>query len=148
MTEVAEPTLVLELTRYFAAPPERVFDAWVTPKWAQWMPPRDATCVLVAHEPRVGGRFQTEMTMADGRVVRTSGVYRELARPHRLVFSWMADYAGVETQIELTFAAEEGGTRMTLLQTGFPTPDMRAGYEGGWGGLGGSFDKLEARLRE
>ncbi len=147
MSDLATPELTLDLTRHFAAPPERVFDAWLTPEWAQWLPPKAATCRLALHEPRVGGRFETNMTMPDGREVNTSGVYREIDRPHRLVFTWTADYAGFETLITLTFTHEDGGTRMTLRQAGFPSSETRSGYEIGWGGPGGSFDKLEALLR-
>lgn len=146
MNDLAAP-LMLDLTRHFTAPPERVFDAWLTSEWAQWLPPKAATCRLALHEPWVGGRFETRMTMSDGREVNTSGIYREIDRPHRLVFTWMADYAGFETTMTLTFLAEDGGTRMTLRQTDFPSPETRDGYEGGWGGPGGSFDKLEAMLR-
>ena len=146
MTDPAANASILELTRHFAAAPERVFDAWISPERASWLPPAGATCELVVHEPSVGGRFETKMRMPDGRTVMTSGTYREIDRPHRLVFSWMADYAGVETMMTLTFKGEAGGTRMTLLQTGFPSDTMRDGYQGGWNGPGGSFDKLDARL--
>lgn len=147
MTDAAVTAPVLVLSRYFDASPERVFDAWLTPSWAQWLPPRDATCVLSVHEPRVGGRFVADMVMADGRAVSTTGIYREIDQPHRLVLSWTLNYAkGEETIIELDFAPERGGTRLTLRQTGLPSAEQLEGYEAGWGGAGGSFDKLAAVL--
>ncbi len=33
MSKIAESTHTLEVTRRFAAPPERVFDAWLSKEW-------------------------------------------------------------------------------------------------------------------
>ena len=137
---------VLELSRIYPVPPERVFDAWIGSEWASWLPPAGATCELVVHEPKVGGRFETRMVMPDARLVKTSGVYREIDRPVRLVFTWMTDYADVENLIELTFAPEGSATRMSLRHSGFSSSDLRDAYRIGWNGPGGSFDKLATLL--
>ena len=39
MNGVAEPHLSLDLSRRFEAPPERVFDAWLSKEWGEWLPP-------------------------------------------------------------------------------------------------------------
>jgi len=63
MTKRPDAASSLEVTRRFNAPPEEVFDAWLSPLWAQWLPPRDVTCELVAMEPGVGGRYHARMAM-------------------------------------------------------------------------------------
>lgn len=142
MSDVATPVLTLTLSRYFDASPERVFDAWIGPDWGDWLPPRGAACKVTAIDPRPGGRFDAAMTMGDGRHITVFGTYHEVRRPERLVFDWQGDCFNAATLVTLTFRAEGDGTRMTLRQEGFDQDAMRAGFENGWNGEGGSFDKL------
>jgi uncharacterized protein YndB with AHSA1/START domain len=136
----------LEISRRFDAPPERVFDAWLGTEWGEWLPPAGALCKVTLIEPRVGGRYLVNMTMADGRSVEISGVYRELVRPRKLVFTWLGNYNSQETLITLNFQPDGAGTLMKLRQDGFPTTELRDGYNNGWTGKNGSFDKLAAYL--
>lgn len=146
MSDLAGQALTLEISRRFDASPERVFDAWLTPDWGAWLPPRGFTCAITDLDPRPGGRFHMHMTAPDGRDIETHGTYREIDRPHRLVFDWWGECLNLETRVTLTFHAEGGGTRMTLLQEGFTEDAMRGGFHSGWTGEGGSFDKLAAAL--
>ena len=146
MSETMDKGLTLELSRRFDATPEQVFDAWTGPRWAEWLPPRDARCEVTRIEPHVGGHFAVVMTMADDRVIEVAGVYREVKRPERLAFTWAGNYNNQETLLTLTFQPDGAGTRMTLRQTGFQDPGLRDGYGVGWSGEGGSFDKLAAML--
>ena len=142
MTMINSSDLVL--TRRFDAPPERVFDAWIGQHWGEWMPPKQATGRVVAIDPRVGGNYEVAMTMPDGREVGAKGRYEIVDRPRRLVFTWLGSYNPTETRIDLRFEADRDGTLMTMTQSGFGEDAMRSGYEAGWGGEGGSFDKLTA----
>ena len=135
-------TAELVLTRYFAASPELVFDAWIGSGWGEWLPPRAATAKVVQIDPRVGGAYEVLMTMPDGRKVGASGRYERVDRPDHLVFTWVGTYSPETMTIDLRFASEGDGTRMTLTQTGFAEQGMRNGYDQGWNGPGGSFDKL------
>lgn len=146
MAVVDQSALSLEISRRFAAPPERVFDAWTGREWGDWLPPATAGCVVAAIDPVVGGLYLVRMTMADGRTVEISGRYREIIRPHRLVLTWTGSYNSQETLITVTFRPDGAGTLMTLRQDGFPEAGTRQGYETGWTGPGGSFDKLAAML--
>lgn len=146
MNNIAEPTLSLEISRHFAAPPERVFDAWLGKEWGEWLPPRAAHCAVTLIEPRVGGRYIVTMTMPDGRTIEISGVYRELVRPEKLSLTWLGSYSSQETVITLTFEPDVTGTLMRLRQDGFGTAELRDGYNSGWMGEGGSFAKLDAFL--
>jgi uncharacterized protein YndB with AHSA1/START domain len=146
VSETTGTNLSLEISRRFDAPPERVFDAWLSKEWGEWLPPRGARCEVTAIEPRTGGRYHVRMTMPDGRDVEISGVYREVTRPEKLVLTWLGNYNSQETLLTLTFHPDGKGTRLTLRQDGFPDTGLRDGYRGGWIGEGGSFDKLEALL--
>jgi|BarGraIncu00222A_1022003.scaffolds.fasta_scaffold114012_2 hypothetical protein len=83
MTTIIEHALSLEISRRFAATPARVFDAWLSEDWGQWLGPRGARCEKASVEPRVGGRYAMTMTMADGRTAEVSGVYLEIVRPRQ-----------------------------------------------------------------
>ncbi|MGH6839589.1 MAG: SRPBCC domain-containing protein [Methylocella sp.] len=146
MNAIAESSLSLEISRRFDAKPERVFDAWLSKEWGEWLPPRGARCEVILLEPRVGGRYQVSMTMQDGRPIEISGVYRELIRPEKLVFTWLGSYNSQETLITLTFKPDGTGTQMNMRQDGFADTQLRDGYNSGWTGEKGSFDKLAAFL--
>ena len=89
MTNAVDATCAVETSRHFDASPERVFDAWLGTEWGDWLPPAGARCNVVAIEPKVGGTFQVDMTMSDGRKLAITGVYREVVRPETLVFTWV-----------------------------------------------------------
>jgi uncharacterized protein YndB with AHSA1/START domain len=146
MPKTVDAILPLQLSRRFDAAPERVFDAWLRRDWGDWLPPRGAHCTVTHLEPRVGGRYQMSMTMPDGRTVQISGVYKEVVRPTKLVLTWLGNYNSQETIITLTFKLDGTGTLMQLRQEGFANAELREGYNIGWTGENGSFDKLAALL--
>jgi uncharacterized protein YndB with AHSA1/START domain len=142
MAELDQTAFTLEISRRFDAAPETVFDAWLGKEWGEWLPPAKARCEVALQEPRPGGRYLVRMTMGDGRLVEISGTYREIDRPRKLVLSWTGNYNNQETIVTLTFRPDGAGTIMTLRQDGFPDEALRNGYNAGWTGPGGSFDKL------
>ncbi len=146
MTTIIEPALSLEISRRFNAPPERVYDAWLGAAWGEWLGPAGARCANVSGEARVGGRYALTMVTADGGTHEVSGVYRELARPDKIKFSWIACFSAGETLITLTFARDGAGTLMTFRQEGFVSAETRDGHNRGWNGEGASFDRLAAFL--
>ena len=148
MATIDQPkTAVLEISRFFDAPPERVFDAWVGDEWGRWLPPLQATCRVVTGKPAPGAPYRVLMAMKDGREVEITGEYLEVARPSKLVLTWVGNYHdGQATTITVLFAGQGKGTMMTLRQEGFHHADMRDNYHTGWTGPGGSFDKLAALL--
>jgi uncharacterized protein YndB with AHSA1/START domain len=142
MTTLDDTALSLEISRHFAASPERVFDAWLDKRWGEWLPPKLARCEVASIEPVIGGAYLVQMTMPDGRTIEISGKYKEITRPKKLVLTWMGNYNNQETIITVTFRADGNGTLMTLRQDGFTEAAMRDGYDAGWTSVGGSFDKL------
>ncbi|MBV9358747.1 MAG: SRPBCC domain-containing protein, partial [Chloroflexi bacterium] len=56
-------------------------------------------------------------------------------RPRWLVYASsmrLPDGTSVETRMEVTFEEENGRTRLTLVQRGFPTAARRDEFAGGW----------------
>jgi uncharacterized protein YndB with AHSA1/START domain len=147
----AESDLSLIITRSFDAPRERVFDAWLDPaQIATWIGPRSVRAETMELSQKVGGRYRIHMRGVDGSngpVV--SGIYREIVRPERLVFTWAWETAhargmpGDETIVTLTFRERGGKTEMTLRHEGFAAKESRDSHNQGWNG---SFDKLAELL--
>jgi uncharacterized protein YndB with AHSA1/START domain len=70
-------------------------------------------------------------------------VFREVAPPERVVFTFAWEEEGergLETLVTLTFAEQDGKTRMTFRQAPFQSVEERDGHQGGWTS---SFDRLE-----
>jgi glutathione S-transferase len=130
-------TFDLTLKRTIRAPREKVFDAFVQPEHArQWMCPRGMTAPVAEFDARVGGKYRITMRARDGEQFTASGVYREIARPQRLVYTWAWAGEGmpnVETLITVSFAERDGGTEITMTHSGFPDAAMRDSHEEGWG---------------
>lgn len=146
MTTVAD-TRTLRLTRIFDAARERVFDAWtVEERFIQWMCPPGVTVQECVMDVRPGGSWRIRGLNRSGKVFATSGVYVEIDRPVRLVFTWAhhtdGDYAmprGHETTVRIEFRAVGNKTELTLLHGPFADDPGTEAHREGWTG---SFDKL------
>jgi len=144
-TTIDDQILVVERT--LPASPETVFDAWVNPEvLVQWWGPEGMSIPQHALDVREGGAWETTMRNKDGGEVTCSGVYRVIDRPHRLVFSWawLQDDGsrGPETDIEVTFTAVEGGTKMVLDQRSFANVEARDNHGMGWNSSFNCLEKL------
>jgi glutathione S-transferase len=127
----------LQLTRFFKAPREKVFDAFTqSSQLMRWFGPRGCTCPSVALDARVGGRYRVEMHGDDsGDVMVLSGEYREVSPPEKLVFTWVwaqGDMAGVESVVSITLKPKPGGTELTLQHSGLPTGRAVEMHAMGW----------------
>ncbi len=127
--------VVLRLEREFSAPPERVFAAFTDPaKLAAWWGPEGMACPVCEIDLRVGGRWRTCMKGVYGEHW-VSGVYREIAPPRRLAFTWAWEEHGArghETLVELEFHPAGRNTRLVLNHRGFETTDSRDKHAHGW----------------
>lgn len=85
---------IVRVTRMIQAPAERVFDAWLDPamipRFIVGPDVRDEELVHVQVDARVGGRFSF-LVRRGGQAIDHVGTYREITRPHRLVFTWGVD---------------------------------------------------------
>jgi uncharacterized protein YndB with AHSA1/START domain len=129
----------LRLERTYDAAPEVVFDAFTDPEAQQelyadapdWIV--EATCDL-----RVGGRWTIAFGPAGSTPARETNVFQVVDRPRRLVYAStmaMPDGSNIDTSMEVTFEEEARRTRLTIVQRGFPTPERREEFAGGWSSI-------------
>jgi uncharacterized protein YndB with AHSA1/START domain len=142
IVEPAERELVI--TRVFDAPRDLLFKAWTDPRQAvNWWGPKDCPATHLEMDVRPGGVWRGRLrSIADGRELTLGGVFREIVAPERVVFTFAWDEEGergLETLVTVTFAEEEGKTRMTFRQVPFQSIEERDGHRGGWTS---SFDRL------
>ena len=131
----------LTLKRRLNAPPARVYQAWTDPqKMMRWYAPAGAQTLAAETDARVGGRFRVLMRTADGQDHDVSGVYREVVRDEKLVFTWQwRSKPEWESLVTITLKADGDGTILTLTHEQLPDDAERDGHRNGWSG---ALDKL------
>jgi uncharacterized protein YndB with AHSA1/START domain len=102
------------VTRRFAAPARHVFDAWTTEAFVrEWYGYADFKMTVCDIDLVVGGRWRWVHEMPDGTEIAFSGVYREIVRPTRLVFSEVFEMMpGSDFEVTMTFDETEGVTTL------------------------------------
>ncbi len=105
-----------------AAPPEKVFRAWLSSEGHAAMTGSPASV-----EPRVGGEF----TAWDGYI---TGKTVELKPYNLIVQAWRTTEFSPndpDSKLEIVLKAIPGGTKLTLFHTDLPE-DQAESYESGW----------------
>jgi uncharacterized protein YndB with AHSA1/START domain len=129
----------LRLERVYRAPPELVFDAFTDPDAQQELYADAPDWVVEADcDLRVGGRWTITFGPPGAAPARETNVFQVVDRPRRLVYAstmTMPDGSTIDTGMEVTFQPEDGGTRLTIIQRGFPTARLRDEFEGGWASI-------------
>jgi uncharacterized protein YndB with AHSA1/START domain len=107
----------LSLTRDIAAPPARVFDAWLDPAQAArfLFATADGEIVRCDIDARVGGRFLIVDRRADGDAEH-HGEFVEIDRPRRLVFRFRGPGTaeGEWSKVTVEIDPRRGGCALTL----------------------------------
>jgi len=149
------------LTWTLDAPPADVFRAWTDPDELGWFY-NDA--MPVPAEPieldlRVGGVWRQQMVIDESTAYPTGGVYREIVRDEKLVFSWGAeggwpeldpDRPGDSPLVMVTLSQAGARTDMTVTVE-LPESMSAAGMPEGWfghirQGWNDTVDRLAASL--
>ncbi len=150
----------LVITRIFDAPRELVWQAWTDPEQlVKWWGPKNFTAPVARIDLRVGGKYLNCMRSPEGKDYWTTGTYREIVPPERLVYTdsfadaegnvvpgshyGMGDDFPLEMLVTITFEDVEGKTKMTLKHVGLPE-SMSDMTGTGWNE---SFDKLAESLK-
>ena len=77
----------LHITRSFNAPRGAVWDAWTKPEQlARWYAPDPFTVPVCELDVAPAGKLRIDMKSPDGTVYPSSGEYKEVSKPERLVF--------------------------------------------------------------
>jgi uncharacterized protein YndB with AHSA1/START domain len=142
-------TQEITITRVFDAPRELVWKAWTEPdQLAQWWGPPGWTNRLetIAMDVRPGGAFRvTSVSDEDGTEMTTSGAYREVLEPERLVLEEPAEDAWHENAVSVVTLTDlgDGRTEIVLHATIQTTEELRAHAEAG---MVASLDRLAEHL--
>jgi uncharacterized protein YndB with AHSA1/START domain len=133
----------LVITRLIDAPRDKLFRCWTEPALiVQWFTPPPWKTVAAEVDARPGGNSVITMQGPDGSLVPNRGVYLEVVRNERLVFTdayssaWVPSAKPFFTGI-LTFEDEAGKTRYTARARHWNAEDCAAhekmGFHVGWG---------------
>ncbi len=150
------PDRDLILTRIIDAPPEKVFRAWTEPDLLkQWFAPLPWTTPAAETDVRPGGASLIVMRGPDGKEFPNRGVYLEVVKNQRLVFTdaytkaWEPSEKPFMTVI-LTFENDGGKTKYTALVRHWTVADREAhekmGFHQGWGMCTDQLAALVAKL--
>jgi uncharacterized protein YndB with AHSA1/START domain len=148
------------ISRLFDAPRDLVWRACTEPEMImQWWGPKNFTAPSCTIDLRVGGRYLYCMRSPEGKDFWSTGVFREIARPERIVCTDSfadengnvvpATHYGMSADIPLemlmtfTFEDQAGRTRLTTRHAGLPAGVMHDMARAGWNE---SLDKLAAVL--
>lgn len=126
---------VLQVSRIIDADPARVFDAWTKPEQLrEWSCPEGATITDAQVDLRVGGRYRLLIQGTETRHTAT-GIYREINRPTRLVFTWdweEAEHAMGDTVVTVELKDLGNATEVLITHERFPNRESRDGHLQGW----------------
>jgi len=143
-------TLEMRMTRILPATPDEVFDAYTdAEKQKIWFSILDTKPGIVEIEVdlRVGGQQTAVWGPDPDNLFRETQTFLVIDRPHRLVTESSGsspDGLTMTTRIDVTFEAVDGGTLVTVVQSGFPAVEVRDFFtEHVWVG---AFDRIEAFL--
>ena len=140
-----DPTLDLELTRLFTAPPAKVWRCFTDAElFCQWWTPKPVITKDVVMDLRGGGRFYTMMVLPDGTEMPNEGSFLEVIPGRKIAFTdlFQADWKptpepGLGFAGIITLAAEGSGTRYTARARHRSNKDRNAhsdmGFHDGWG---------------
>ncbi len=136
-------------TRIFDAPRELVWQAWTDPEHlARWWGPEGFSNPVCEVDLRPGGAIHIVMRAPDGAEHPMRGIFREIAKPERLVFTaFPVDPAGnplLEQHTVISFADRGGKTELTVRASAVAVAPIAAqflkGMDAGWTQ---SIDRLE-----
>jgi uncharacterized protein YndB with AHSA1/START domain len=138
------------ITRIFDAPRELVWRAWTeSADAAEWWHPRGIEIKdgSVAVDVRPGGRYTyTMVNPADGAEYPTTGVYREVDPPRRLVFTWASPGEPDDTAPVITVDLRELGADRTEMLFHLRGVAGAPGDENVYDGWDSAFDLLDEQL--
>lgn len=151
----------LVIVRTFDAPRELFWRYWTEPEYfKRWWGPEGFTTPVSRIDFRLGGTYHNCMKSPEGENYWSTGTYRDIIEPERIVFTdSFSDAEGnivpasyyemsgkwpLELLVTVILEAQEGNkTKLILKHASFPTSEDRDLTEAGWNE---SLDKLAEDL--
>jgi dihydrofolate reductase/uncharacterized protein YndB with AHSA1/START domain len=120
----------LRFERLLAAPPARVFELFTRPEGQRAFYGKDEPGWIVESECdlRVGGVWSVAFGPSRDALYRHRHVFQAIEPPRRILLACTErrlDGSTLELSIEFTFEPDGAGTRMTMVQSGFPDEVLR-----------------------
>ena len=139
----------INVKRTFSATRERVFKAWMDPEdLHQWWGPPGFTMISADVDLRVGGRYRFVKRTPDGNIMSLTGVFREILPPEKLVYTWMWENPGgnsEETVVTVEFRDRGSATEVLLTHERFSAVEARDQHADGWNAC---LDRLEGMFTQ
>jgi len=140
-----ESTQSVRISWHFSHPLAKICRAWTDPSIVKlWFGSDPNGKVLDANlDVRVGGSFSVTFANSDGTEFTAQGIYKEIAEPKRLVFTWgWANQPDVDELITLEFSLDGDGTLMTFEQSNIDPKTTLHNYAHGWRSTFQKLDKV------
>ena len=114
----------IRLHRVFAAPPARVFKAFIDPAAkCKWLPPNGFTATMHHEDVRVGGTYRMSFTnFTTGSSHSFGGEYKEIVPGEKLRYTDKFDDPNLPGSMEVTVTLKKVmvGTELNVVQSGIP----------------------------
>lgn len=156
MTDIANDSRELSLTREIDAPPALVYKAW-TEHLTEWFAPKPLTTSPIEIDFRAGGRFQAVMKDPGGAEYPLDGVFLEVVPNQRIVSTdaflpgWQPSNKPFMVAITTFEDMGNGRTRYTARASHWTVEDRKAheemGFHDGWGQVADQLIAVVARLK-
>lgn len=126
---------------YFAAAPDRVFEAWTDPDIVvKWFGAKPHSLYSADIDLRPGGGWRFLMSSGAEGSNGFEGEYLDIEPDRKLVFSWAhvvekpdgARDATPYSRVEVEFSPRGAGTYVRLIHSAIESDDARRGVGGGW----------------
>lgn len=128
---------VLKVEKKINASQQRLFRAWLNGNdFARWFLADDRLHLgEVRLDPRPGGKFRIDM-IVEGQLRPHEGEYKIVDEPRKLVFTWRSFMTqDRDTLVTVQFAAEDNGTRITIIHEQIPGEMEFNAHRDGWAGI-------------
>jgi uncharacterized protein YndB with AHSA1/START domain len=125
ITKPSDGSIVI--TRTFAAPRQRVFDALTKPDQVpRWFQPKQMSLVTYEADLKAGGAFRYIFKRPSGAKIEMSGVYQEVDPPYHWVYTETYDFSPLTLLV--TTGLDEARGETVLTQTIlYPSKEERDG---------------------
>src|SRR5690349_14704898 len=114
----------IQLHRVFAAPPERVYRAFLNPEaMVKWLPPHGFTAKVHEMDARVGGGYKMSFTNFTTQKSHSfGGTYVELKPNEKIRYNDKFDDPNLPGEMRVTIALRKVfcGTEVNITQEGIP----------------------------